>query len=305
MHEATNKMPGFDADFVGQLLMKKIALAAAAVIMMTGAATAADMAPRYTKAPIAAPVVAYSWTGCHVGVNGGALLNDSHVDVRYADVEIPSPNLLPLLAHGYNVDQTAGTAGAQVGCDWQTGLWVFGVEGDANWSGLNSRTFTSFPEILPPPAGVAGFGFVQRDETFTQKIDWFATVRGRAGFTIADSWLVYATGGIAFANVDSSLFVQGVIPGIAAAASPRWAGSLSENRVGWTAGAGVEHYFSRSWSAKAEYLYVDLGTSTIHALDLAAPLLTVNHFVGDVHTRFHVLRVGLNYHFNQPIVAKY
>lgn len=268
---------------------------AMSVIVGIGTASAADMAPRYSKAPVAAPVVSYNWSGCHVGINGGAIRNDSPVGVRYVDAQdLTPPDLIAALGHGYKLDQTYGTAGGQAGCDWQMASWVFGIEGDANWSGLNRSAFTAFPEI-PPLAG--GVGFAGRNETLTQAVDWFTTVRGRLGFA-ADTWLFYATGGVAIGNVRSSLVVS------APEALATWAGSGNDTRVGWTAGAGIEHSFAPNWSAKLEYLYVDLGTLTVHA-PLAGFDLSVNHFAADMQTRFHVIRVGLNYHFNSPVVARY
>ncbi len=198
------------------------------------------------------------------------------------------PDLIAALGHGYSFDQTYGTVGGQVGCDWQSRSLVFGVEGDVNWSGLNRSVFTSFPAI--DPLSLPGLtGFALRNETINQSVDWFATLRGRAGFA-ANTTLFYMTGGVAFGKVKSSLTI------FAPAALATWAGSTSETRVGWTAGAGIQHSFSPNWSAKLEYLYVDLGSSTAHAT-LTGFGLNVNHFDADLRTRFNVVRAGLNYHF--------
>jgi len=66
--------------------------------------------------------------------------------------------------------------------------------------------------------------------------------------------------------------------------------------VGWTLGAGLEKKFTPNWSAKLEYLYVDLGTKTFFSG-------TGNDV--DVRFRDHILRAGINYQFGGPVVAKY
>lgn len=115
-------------------------------------------------------------------------------------------------------------------------------------------------------------------------LPWFGTVRGRAGVALLDSQLlVYGTGGFAYGEVKNE-----------------WAG-LNDVRTGWTAGGGVEWAFLPNWSAKVEYLYTDLNNSDGNSW---SALGTTSR-----HTKFHTVRVGVNYHFNlfspTPVVARY
>ena len=97
------------------------------------------------------------------------------------------------------------------------------------------------------------------------------------------------------------------------------AGNFSDTRVGWTAGAGLEWMFWPNWSTKVEYLYYDLGNVTFTNGVLATSYLTPRlagptlsaAVASQSRTRFdgHIVRVGVNYHFNwgapAPVYAKY
>ena len=118
-----------------------------------------------------------------------------------------------------------------------------GLEGDFDLSGLRgSRTA---PCIAPFCGALAA--------TFTQKVPWFGTIRPPIGYA-AGNWLLYATGGYAYAQLDTNA-IAAVGPLVAA-------NNRNETRNGWTLGGGVEVEFASHWSAKIEYLYVDLGRST-------------------------------------------
>jgi len=158
-----------------------------------------------------------------------------------------------------NFDTNGWLAGGTVGANYQFwGGTVLGVEGDWDWSNLNGTT-TSLPAC-----GVGGC------ET---QADWLSTVRGRAGWAF-DRVLVYGTGGVAFAPVQAGL-----------SGGP----TQSNTEVGWTAGAGLEFAFAPNWTAKAEYLYVDLGNSNC----------TTDCF-GNTSVKFteNIIRAGINFKFN-------
>jgi outer membrane immunogenic protein len=190
-------------------------------------------------------------------------------------------------------NNSAGTAGGQVGCNWQRSQWVFGVEGDANWSGLRTNDFNAYPDIPPLPGGV---GFVARNQTVTQDINWFATFRGRVGVAFGSS-LFYGTGGLAVGNVRSVGNVN------IFAGTTNFDGSYDATRFGWTVGAGWEQMLGANWSVKGEYLYVDLGKFSYNVI--LPPAGLAGYWRNDVETQFHVFRVGLNYRFGGPVVAKY
>jgi outer membrane immunogenic protein len=149
-----------------------------------------------------------------------------------------------------------GVAGVTLGYNYQVGSVVFGLEGDINASSMRGGT-------------VCPGGFSRCDA----EIPWFGTLRGRVGFA-ADRFMPYVTGGLAMGRVNA------IVPEV---------GSASSTRTGWTLGAGVETAVARNWTAKAEYLYVDLGRFDCGAACSPSPT-TVKYDA-------HVVRLGVNYRF--------
>ena len=127
-------------------------------------------------------------------------------------------------AGSFNV--SGGVIGGTAGVNWQMGHAVIGLEGDVDWSNLKGSTTSALC-----PAGC------------TTNTDWLATVRGRAGYAF-DKLLPFVTGGVAVGDIKAS--------------TPGFAGATQTN-AGWTAGGGVELALTSNWTAKAEYLHVDLG----------------------------------------------
>jgi len=135
--------------------------------------------------------------------------------------------------------------GGQIGYNWQIGQFVLGGETDIQASAADD-TFAAYKFSNP----------------------WFGTLRGRAGFAI-NNVLLYATAGLAYGGLKAEL------------------GSLDDSKtlVGWTGGLGLEYGFTPSWSAKVEYLYMDLGSRTFSITGV------------DNGLQASYLRLGLNYHF--------
>ena len=145
-----------------------------------------------------------------------------------------------------NPTKPSGFAGGvQAGYNWQNGPWVFGIEGDIQATGAND-TFAPWKFSNP----------------------WFGTVRGRAGYAL-NNILFFGTGGLAFGELRGETF------GL----------SESHTNAGWTLGAGAEVGLTQNWSAKIEYLYVDLATSNFTITGAS------NGY------RFGVVRAGVNYRF--------
>ena len=260
--------------------MKRItSLVAAAASLLATSAFAADLAPRtYTKAP--APVVAvYDWTGFYIGGNIGYSWGRSSDTSRITD----AAGAVTTTSGTSNLDGVVG--GGQIGYNWQMQGWVWGLEADIQGTDeKGSRAFayvpTGFNIAVLAPVPVA----------LTQKIDWFGTVRGRAGVLVSPTVLLYATGGLAYGAANTSEVI-GILPGF----------SSSTTNVGWTVGAGIEGVISGNWTAKLEYLYVDLGTvSGTFTAPAGAPTSTFSSHITD-----NVLRVGVNYKFGGPVVARY
>jgi outer membrane immunogenic protein len=122
-------------------------------------------------------------------------------------------------------DVSGAMIGGTAGYNWQMGQFVLGLEGDADWTNIN---------------GSSNAVCAQGCKTSNS---WLATVRGRIGYAY-DRFLPYITGGLAFGDIKAS--------------RPGFAGSNDTN-AGWTVGGGFEFVIAGNWSAKAEYLYVDLG----------------------------------------------
>jgi outer membrane immunogenic protein len=119
--------------------------------------------------------------------------------------------------------------------------------------------------------------------------------------------LLYVTGGLAVGEVKSTSSVGttttttlsfGTPPGPTSTSALAGA---SSTQAGWTIGAGVEGAIGGNWTAKLEYLYVDLGTvnNTFAGTAPFAPLTT------SAHVTDNILRAGINYRFGGPVVAKY
>jgi opacity protein-like surface antigen len=156
-------------------------------------------------------------------------------------------------------DLSGATLGATVGFNHQIGSLVWGIEADAGWTGISG----------------SGACFAQ---VFNCKVvvPWLGTGRIRLGWAYGD-WLPYVTGGFAV----GSGRVSSTLPG-----------SQERPSGGWTAGAGLEVALSRTWSAKAEYLFVDLDRFTCDA-QTCLPLANAN-----APFKEHMLRFGVNYRFD-------
>jgi outer membrane immunogenic protein len=163
-----------------------------------------------------------------------------------------------------------GVIGGTLGFNYQTGAFVFGAEADFDASGINTGTSQSVCNI-----GVA----CQTGN------NWLSTVRGRAGFA-ADRALFYATAGGAFANE------QTVVNAV----------TTTHQRTGWTAGLGVEYAFAENWTAKIEYLYVDLGSKAVTCTSTAGVCAAPPAGFGPVNFQAgltdNLIRAGINYKFN-------
>jgi outer membrane immunogenic protein len=155
-------------------------------------------------------------------------------------------------------DINGGLVGGTLGYNYQMGRVVLGVEGDVDWNGITGSTSSV------PCLGTSC-------ETDTNS--WLATVRGRAGYAF-DRIMPYITAGGAFGDVKMNAV------GI---------GSQTDTRVGWTAGAGVEFALSGPWTAKVEYLYVDLGDKTCGAAICGTST--------NVDYTSNLVRAGINYRF--------
>ena len=124
-------------------------------------------------------------------------------------------------------------------------------------------------------------------------------MRGRLGVTVTPDLLLCRTGGLAYGHVDASANTHLVDEGGSPLAE--LPASVSKTKVGWTAGAGAEWMFAHNWSARLEYLYVDLGSesATGRKVDRQLQILPGVASVGYMwRFRENIARAGVNYHFN-------
>lgn len=256
-----------------------LAITLFAALQGVHAASAADL-------PVKAPVAhtpALSWTGCYLGVNAGA--GGSGTDFTTGidpGTHLANPaDLLAANATGIGSDNDLGfIGGVQGGCNLQTSIVVLGIEGD--WDYFRSNpSFTN-------PNGVLSTGDAV---TVTQSLrtDSLATIRPRIGIA-TDRYLIYATGGVAFARVNYLQSYQDTLNAANGTAT------ASSTLIGWTAGAGWEWAWTDHVSVKTEYLFSKF--PTLNALGgISDNAGGTNTLHGSADLTMQTVRLGLNYRF--------
>jgi len=245
--------------------MKRILFAGALMLAATGSTLAADLPPSMPppppppRAPAYVPVITpqYNWGGIYVGINGGYGFGNS--DEYWTSLGFASDT------GSFSIK--GPLVGGTLGANFQSGAFVFGIEGDGDWTNIKGSTSSTI--AICPVCQTSN--------------SWLATLRGRAGVAW-DRVLLYATAGGAGGNINASI---PAIPGFAA-------GSSSSTEFGWTAGAGLEFAITDNITAKVEYLYVDLQNGSLSCT------MAVCGAVGSLPISFdaNLVRAGLNLKFN-------
>jgi outer membrane immunogenic protein len=277
--------------------LKALATATIVATAAISSAYAADIAPRYTKAP--PPVAIYNWTGFYIGGNAGYSWGRANNDAYFYNA-----NTNVLVGTGASAyDMNGWVAGGQAGYNWQVQNWVWGLEGDIQATGQKGSTaYLCAGAVCSPGQTAVPIALSPVAVTLDQKLEWFSTIRGRAGYTFAPTVMGYVTGGLAIGEVKSDATILGRTGGVGAPFVSTFTTDRT-TRVGWTVGAGVEASLGGNWTGKIEYLYLDLGRESFSAVNLAnATPVRV-----DLSTKVtdHILRAGVNYRFGGPVVAKY
>jgi outer membrane immunogenic protein len=238
--------------------MKKLLGSFAILALATPlAAQAADLpvAPAY-KAPVIAPVV-FSWTGCYVGGNVGGKW-EAHRD---GSVTIPGVAGLATstftFGDGSSSNNGSFVGGGQVGCNYQMGSIVWGIEGDFDWNHLTDGAAVGTTAVP--------FNFVPGD-SFSWVSRWQASLRGRVGYAW-DRTLLYVTGGVAWTNVNftanwatsTCASVTGLV-----ATCPGLTATDSQTLTGATVGGGFEYAFTNNLSFGVEGRYTWYGNQTFN-----------------------------------------
>jgi outer membrane immunogenic protein len=226
-----------------------------------GPAVAADLP---TKAPVrttAAIAPVGDWTGFYIG---------GHVGNGWGTKDWSNPEADP---SGRGADHVNGTtAGGQIGLNWQTGYWVFGIEAQASWANIDG-----------------GHHYVPTDVFLFSKVDSLGTIAGRIGYAW-DRSLFYVKGGAGWAH-DKHWIHDGPTGDLL--------GAASQTRWGWVAGAGWEFALTRQWSAQIEYNYMDFGKER---LTFSGGSLGV--VPGDIDQQIHVVKGGINYRFGGSMAVR-
>ena len=308
-------------------MKKSVSLAALLVAFPISSAMSADFPSK--KEPVVTPVAAPTWTGGYVGLNaGGTFGNNPSVNATTWNTYLPASNadlaLAALLSgNGAGKSGNAGfIGGGQIGYNWQAGYrgygFVSGIEADIQGiagSGSNANRWTA--------ANTDNFGnpvMLLSNQNGRANLAYIGTVRGRVGWLATPSLLIYGTGGLAYGGVNARIqntqfwtTTGGVQLGANSVMSGT--GSYSSTQVGWAAGGGLEWMFMPNWSAKAEYLYYDLGRVSGNVVN---NYYGTGTFAGSngiqnitnytARASANIIRAGVNYHINiapAPILAKY
>ncbi len=279
--------------------MKKVLVYATLLTIAATAAVAADLPS--VKAPAVAPPPPPVWNGFYVGVNvGGGWINGvgsvpyiPYIDPRYGILTNPGggalSNLLylPATLSSPSGNQGGAFGGGQAGYNFVVASkFVVGVETDfqgGSITGSNQGSLASFyPSPFAPKGGI--LTPLVASSGYNVGVDWFGTVRGRLGYILAPTLLLYGTAGFAYGEVTAF--------------------NVSSTRSGWTAGGGGEWQFlsGSNWTAKVEYLFTDFGSSAANQNGGWGSAVSQ-------HATLNLVRVGLNYRLNwsapPAVLAKY
>jgi outer membrane immunogenic protein len=236
-------------------MFKELAFGLATAAVLTS--TSGFAAPP-TFAP---PPPSYTWAGPYLGLSGGFAWGHSNQTDPGFFIPTGGGGGGPVGDGSFSLN--GGLIGGGGGYNLQYGQWVFGLETDYSWADITGSS--------------SGCGAVFISHTCSTQVDSLGTFRGRFGYTLGTqgTWLLYATGGLAYGELKGS--------------DSLFNASGNDFRAGWTVGAGVETALAQHWTVKGEYLYVDLGHAVLFN---AAPGVPET-----VSFTANVFRVGVNYKF--------
>jgi outer membrane immunogenic protein len=246
-------------------MLGKFAFVALTALMAVTKADAADMPTKTSYHQ------SYNWTGCYLGIQGGGGWSQNEWGDSTLTAAFRLGPLGAARAYGW-------LAGGQIGCDYQTGALVFGIEGEASLAGLRGQgAFSS--------ASASGF--------VASHVNWLSTGTARVGYAF-DRALPYVKGGLAFVR-DGQEALYGIGPGIVGPVAVGNGGSV----FGWTIGAGVEVAIDPIWSWKVEYDYINLGTNGVTLCVVIGPCSGPGSISApfDIRQDIQSVVLGINYRF--------
>jgi outer membrane immunogenic protein len=254
----------------GSPMRKFLLSTAAAVVLASGSAMAADLPARVPAIAPAPVFVSMSWAGFYVGAQLGASFANDDAAAFVGG--------LPIVGAAAGISTTGLIGGVYAGYNWQFNSLVVGLEADANLASTSKTVNQLGTLVFAPGDSVRG------------KSEFEGALVAKVGVAF-DRALLYALGGVTFANAKTSYNLPATLG---------FVGSNDTTRAGWTLGAGLAYKFAPNWSGRVEYRYSNYGNVT-HIL--GATGVSVRHSIDT-----HRVMAGLTYHFGGPagaVVAKY
>jgi len=267
---------------------------------------------------VAAPV--WNWTGFYIGASGGGTWG--RAEITHSVIPAPAGQALPedaaavTAASSPLLNPNGIVAGGHAGFNYQTGSFVWGLEGDFSYFRLRANSAGTFPFPSTLPGGFLGPPTLTFNTSTQISTDWLLTLRPRLGFTAGNA-LFYATGGLAVTNEKVNQ-TTGVLNG------GTFTSSISETRLGWTIGGGIEYMLTPNWTIRAEYLHLDFGTASGPGVNnvptgvlgnlpctagqavITGPVVYTGCSISSRLTA-EIVRAGITYKFGAagPVVARY
>jgi len=240
--------------------MKATLLGGAAASLLTVSAFAADLGVR--PAPLQPVIPPFTWTSCYAGLQAGG---------GWGEKDLTDTVGIFSGFTGFasaNVDMTGYMVGGQIGCNYQFApSWVIGIEGAASGGSISDTADIAVPGD---------------NATFKATTDFLASITGKIGYAW-DRWMFYGKGGVALGGDRYHI----------ADVAQTYAFDGSEDRIGWTAGVGVEWAFTPEWSARLQYDYYGFGTKSVLFIDST---LLMQNAPANIKQNIQVVTLGLNFH---------
>jgi outer membrane immunogenic protein len=261
-----------------------VAIAAAAALSVASSVHAADLPARMpVKTAPAVIAAAPVWSGFYVGLFAGYGWGRAKATAPF---DGNTGFFYNFLGNAYRFDADGFFGGATVGYNMQSGAIVYGVEAEAGYLGLKGSALE--PNDLPATT-----------DTVTRfKSNIYGALYARLGFAAGNA-LFYGKGGVAVLNAEASTIDP--CAGTPGCGTTTLTMTGDKVMVGWSAGGGIEWMFGGGWSAKAEYAYFDFGK-----IDTAGPSSVPGEFYRQsVEVTAHTAKLGVNYRWGGPVVARY
>jgi len=290
-------------------MLRRILLTSAGAMALMGAAQAAEPLPPPPPPPP-------SWTGFYAGINAGGTWTEvnslSTVTTDAFDLSGGPFGTASAFLATTNTPlhpRASFLGGGQLGYNYQWASIVAGFEADIDGTSYGVREQNISSSILVP--GFPGTAIAQTIGS-SASTDFFGSVRGRLGYLITPTLLVYGTGGFAFGEEAASTSITQTVINNPIVPGPYGAfNRITSTKTGWTAGGGFEWMFMPKWTLKVEYLYFDLGdvvygsSNPLFSFNAAGALFTEGIPVSRASFNANIVRVGLNYQFyawaNEPV----